>query len=1357
MAMKRASHAFTFTLAMDSEAQAMAPPPAPPRKPRLGKALAWMLLVLLALLVSLAAALWWALATESGARFVLARALQAAGPDLTLEGVHGRLIGPLRIDRLRQQSQGPGQGKEPGQQIEAHGVELRWSPSALWSRRLQIEALEVERLVIITSMQSDPSPPSLPSSLALPLQIGLERLHIKRTEVLRGPLPLAELGALTLALDYDRQRYRLRLAPLALSANDAQLALLAQVQGETTLADRKPYAVQGTLDLSSQTQLGQQALRASGQATLAGTLEALQLGLQLDLAQAGAPAQVQGQIQLQAFAERILGPSRLQARELDLALFSEAAPHTRINLSLAVDAAGRGQLQMNNAAPGDWSARKLPLTSLRLAFAQEARRFLLRDIDARLGQERRDAGRVQGHGELAGGALQLDLQLTAVDLSGLDQRIRRSALFGQVRLQHSEGQDRLQVDLAERGKLPLTLQARASMTPSQIDVEEAHLQAAGGELRATARIGMAGEQALQAEGSFARFSPRAFVQFDGMPELLLNGRFTLKGNRAPQLGGKLQFELKDSKLAGQPLQGQGQVALSGQVLDVPQLRLQAGDNRVELSGRLSPEKQSGAMRYQFDLARLEQLGFGWRGALKLQGNVQGQARAPSVDGVFEAQALTLPDVLRLQSARGTLQLALDPRQPLALDHLQLDAQLQDLAGAGTTVQTMASASVALRFGPQAARPFELRLQASDLRDGERRLDQVELNGRGNTGQHGLELNARRGQQLLNLRASGGLSWKDKRPEWRGQLDSLQSQGRLAARLLAPAAVSVSASRQTLDNARLQTAAGQIEIDSLAHDAGRIASRGRLLRVQAEQLLRLLPKPPALATDLVLDGEWDLELAQRLRGQASLRRISGDVTVQGASPVTLGLNQLQASIKAAGERVDLEFDTRGQQLGQMTLKASVGLAPDGKRMRIAGSAPLSGSAHADIPNLNWLAGLISPTLITEGRLQSEIRLGGTLDNPKLAGQLGGERLRIALTELGVDLRQGSLSGTFTEDRFLLQSLRFTGADGAGEMSLSGPVRLAGGQPSGELKLQARRYPLFNRSDRRIILSGASDIVLASQGVRVRGGFNIDEGFIDIGRSELPQLSDDVVIVGRKKSEASPLATDIALKINLGDRLRLQGRGLKARLAGELQVENRPGHVLETEGTVRVAEGTFSAYGRELAIEQGVVRFTGAINNPALDIRAMRRGQEVSAGVSIRGTALAPRVTLVSDPTVPDAEKLSWLVLGHGLSGSGGADAASLQAAAAGLLTGSAAAGAQNQLASHFGIDSFGVSRTQDNLQQRVVTLGRQVSDRLFLSVAQNLGSSTSALRIRYTLTPRLSAEVEAGATSFLSLFYNIAFD
>src|SRR5690606_568639 len=191
---------------------------------------------------------------------------------------------------------------------------------------------------------------------------------------------------------------------------------------------------------------------------------------------------------------------------------------------------------------------------------------------------------------------------------------------------------------------------------------------------------------------------------------------------------------------------------------------------------------------------------------------------------------------------------------------------------------------------------------------------------------------------------------------------------------------------------------------------------------------------------------------------------------------------------------------------------------------------------------------------------------------------------------------------------------------------------------------------------------------------------------------------------------------------------------------------------------LAKGSFTAYGRELAIERGVLQFSGPLNNPALNILAMKRDQEVAAGVSIGGTVLAPRITLVSEPPLPEADKLSWLVLGRGLDAVAQGDLAVLQAAAGALLGGRESVGTQARIANALGLDTISLTGGENGLEERIVTVGKQLSSRLYVSYRQGLENLTSVLLLlRYQLTRRLTLEAEAGSRSAFSIFYNIAFD
>jgi translocation and assembly module TamB len=257
--------------------------------------------------------------------------------------------------------------------------------------------------------------------------------------------------------------------------------------------------------------------------------------------------------------------------------------------------------------------------------------------------------------------------------------------------------------------------------------------------------------------------------------------------------------------------------------------------------------------------------------------------------------------------------------------------------------------------------------------------------------------------------------------------------------------------------------------------------------------------------------------------------------------------------------------------------------------------------------------------------------------------------------------------------------------------------------------------------------------------------------------VPQLSDDVVVLN-----ATPKATEkpligIDLRVELGEKLSVRGRGIDARIGGNLRIKSVPGEALSARGLLQVTRGTYIAYGRELVIERGLLRFDGPPGNPSINIRAMRRGTAVEPGVMITGRVLAPRIQLVSEPQVPDTEKLSWLVLGQGLSGTTDKQAGVLQEAAASLLTQSAAAGIQSQLAGSLGLDTMTVSRHPDNVQQRIITLGKRLSSRLYVSYQQGLQAAGAVILLRYTLSPRVTIEAETGTRSVFSLFYNFSFD
>jgi len=149
--------------------------------------------------------------------------------------------------------------------------------------------------------------------------------------------------------------------------------------------------------------------------------------------------------------------------------------------------------------------------------------------------------------------------------------------------------------------------------------------------------------------------------------------------------------------------------------------------------------------------------------------------------------------------------------------------------------------------------------------------------------------------------------------------------------------------------------------------------------------------------------------------------------------------------------------------------------------------------------------------------------------------------------------------------------------------------------------------------------------------------------------------------------------------------------------------------------------------------------------------------VEAGVAVTGTAQKPEVRLVSTPPVPDAEKLSWLVLGRAPE-RGGSDATMLLAAASSILGGKGE-GVTTRIAEALGVDEFSLRRagSSEVLADQILTIGKRLSAKASVGYEQGMAASIGALRFTYILSRRVSIVTRTGENNAVDLFYSFSFD
>lgn len=550
--------------------------------------------------------------------------------------------------------------------------------------------------------------------------------------------------------------------------------------------------------------------------------------------------------------------------------------------------------------------------------------------------------------------------------------------------------------------------------------------------------------------------------------------------------------------------------------------------------------------------------------------------------------------------------------------------------------------------------------------------------------------------------------------------------------------------------------------------------------------------------IALDASWDLKFDGRLAGRARIARRDGDLLIPGDPPVPLGVKALVLDLTATptsanASRLDAKLDLATDKMGKIAGNGTAVLAVDAKGgMALDPRQPIRARLDADITDLAWVGLFVGDSMEIGGQVKANLEAQGTLNGKwSASGAIRGDKLRVVRIDDGVRLIEGKLSARLDGDKLVLDSLRFPASlrvmpaewrtkewittnpeakDGYAEAK--GQWNLIDG--GGSVRLTLYRFPALQRSDRYAMVSGTIDLNAAMPRIDIVGDLKADAGWFSLEILQgVPSLDDDVKV--RRAGDdpgavSTPLQTTMNLKFDMGPRFYITGMGLDAGLLGSIQILLNDGR-LTGVGALRTRGGGIEAYGQKLRLRRGTLTFQGRLDNPLLDIEALRTGEQVEAGVKVVGTAQRPRIDLVSYPDVSDVEKLSWLLLGRGPDESG-SDAALL------LSVGTALLGGGQPFYKQFGLDDVSVrtgnlgssgsilpdrtvagdvNRDSDSqLATQFLVASKTFANGITLSVEQALAGSDTVGRASYRLARGLSLDLKGGSVNGIALVYRTFF-
>ena len=517
-------------------------------------------------------------------------------------------------------------------------------------------------------------------------------------------------------------------------------------------------------------------------------------------------------------------------------------------------------------------------------------------------------------------------------------------------------------------------------------------------------------------------------------------------------------------------------------------------------------------------------------------------------------------------------------------------------------------------------------------------------------------------------------------------------------------------------------------------------------------------PGRFVADGIIKANADVTLPAGLselpRGRVTVR--AQDISTKyrmDLSDLKVGFNSVQLSFANAKDSIEgnwkIDIKDNGDIEGSLRMSDLFNTRTvDGTLKFVAVDATLVNS-------------FLSPGESAEGQWFGNLRFAGTLEEPLIYGRTGLFNAKLDSTKLPFEMLPSDIKLTFNGNSSTLEGHLKTPQ---GEVALNGSADWRTiGEGKAIVTTKGSNLRVTLPPDIEFDLTTDVTCEASSDLIKLDGAISIPWAKVFV--SKLPasavDVSDDVVRLDRprakKKAAGKPIPIESNLRIHIGDDVRVEAMGLKARLTGNLNVIQDKG-TLGLTGQISVPSGSFKAYGQDLLVRQGEFHFVGAVANPLLDLEAIRNpdrtADDVIAGIRVTGSVDSPQVAVFTDPAKSETEALSYLIRGEGLDPSGDSDNTMITSALInlGLSQGSHVF---ESLGDAVGISGLGFETEGVGDSSQLVVSG-YVLPGLKVKYGVGIFDSLATLTLRYRVIPRLYVEAVSGVDQALDLLYSFEF-
>lgn len=436
--------------------------------------------------------------------------------------------------------------------------------------------------------------------------------------------------------------------------------------------------------------------------------------------------------------------------------------------------------------------------------------------------------------------------------------------------------------------------------------------------------------------------------------------------------------------------------------------------------------------------------------------------------------------------------------------------------------------------------------------------------------------------------------------------------------------------------------------------------------------------------------------------------------------------------------------------------------------------LSGTLQSQVKEIKTLAPLIPDLKSWRAKCNISLALRGTLAQPELTGDIVLKDIKLRHSAWGSKAVISQLQTQLLPGKLI--RIKGEGLWGSGPFNLDGEGTFTNGLPQFTLNLKGNNLLLSDTPEYYIVANPSLTLALKNGEPLLTGSIVVPQAEIQSLKSpDMVTTSSDVVIVSKQQPKEKPLnqrsiATGLTTRIDiiLGKQITYKGHGISTGATGNIQISQTPGQIPNARGQINLINGKYKAYGKTFDIDHGQLVFAGGpINNPLLDIRAMRKieptkgiisaksAQTITAGVKFLGNLQSPKIEFFSVPAMSDTDVISYLVVGRPQHEVNEAQAELLLQAASEMMSivGNGRKDVQLNFAEKLKLDQFGFTKQQKErvlsskgrspLDDTAFILGKQLSDRLYLHYSVGLVDSANNFGMRYLLGKNVILEASTG--------------